>query len=198
MTGRRTALAAAAALSVAAAAPAAADAVTYDISFSATGFAADGLVSTPVDPVTGEFAITFDPAKFYLNETAGVVLHSLAIALGSTPAFTYDPAQNEFLLGGLIPGGGLIDSSKPNDDFSLDIHEFTTGAPVIESFLYMQKSRGTAEFEASSSSVQVAIVVGPVGAPVPEPSTWVMLMAGFAGIGALGRWRMTRTPAPAA
>jgi len=141
----------------------------------------------PVDPVTGKFTVTFDPAQFYLNETAGVVLDSLTIALGSTPAFTYDPAENEFLLGGLVPGAGLIDSSKPNDDFSLDIQAFT-GAPVIESFLYLPSSR----------SVQVAIVVGPVGAAVPEPSTWAMLIAGFAGIGALGRWRVTRRRAPAA
>jgi hypothetical protein len=147
--------------------------------------------------VTGKFTVTFDPAQFYLNETAGVVLDSLNIALGSTPAFTYDPAENEFLLGGLVPGAGLIDLSKPNDDFSLDIQAFT-GAPVIESFLYLQKSSGTAEFEASSRSVQVAIVVGPVGAAVPEPSTWAMLIAGFAGIGALGRWRVTRRWAPAA
>jgi hypothetical protein len=50
-------------------------------------------------------------------------------------------------------GAGLIDSSEPNDNFSLNIIKFT-GAPVIESFLYMRKSSGTAQFDASRTSVR--------------------------------------------
>lgn len=194
MVSRRMVLAAAAALSLAAAPPATAAALTYDISFSAAGFLIGGSVSAPVDPVTGEFTVTFDPADAYFNETAGVVTDNLNIALGSPPAFTYSPEDAEFLLGGLVPGAGLIDSSKPNDDFSLDVSQFN-GEPVIESFLYLQKTSGTTVFRASSSAISVAIVIGPVGAAIPEPTTWVLLIAGFAGIGVLGHRRAGRARA---
>jgi PEP-CTERM motif len=40
-------------------------------------------------------------------------------------------------------------------------------------------------------------VVGFVGTPVPEPSTWATMLVGFAGLGFLG-YRKVRRGAPAA
>lgn len=55
--------------------------MTDDVSFSATGFTAFPGGTAPVDPVTGSFTITLDPALNYSDDTADITLTSLNIAL---------------------------------------------------------------------------------------------------------------------
>ncbi len=72
------------ALILLAAGPASATLMTYDVSFSANTFqVGSGADPAPVDPVTGSFTITLDPAVHVVDDTADISLTSLNIALGS-------------------------------------------------------------------------------------------------------------------
>jgi hypothetical protein len=64
--------------------------ITDNVSFTAFGFTSAFGGAVPTDPVTGSFTITFDPTQSYSDPTtAGIVLHSLNIALDSSLSFTY-------------------------------------------------------------------------------------------------------------
>ncbi len=69
--------------------------VTYDVTFSASGFTAFPGGSAPTDPVTGEFTITLDTTQTYstptTGTTAGITLNNLNINLGSPLSFSYSP-----------------------------------------------------------------------------------------------------------
>ena len=43
-----------------------------------------------MDPVTGWYSITFDNDVFILEQTAGITLSNLNIAIDGPPAFFYD------------------------------------------------------------------------------------------------------------
>jgi len=71
--------------------------VTYDVSFTADTFqVGSGIDPAPVDPVIGSFTITLDPSVAVANETAGITLNTLNIALGSALSYSFDPAAGVF------------------------------------------------------------------------------------------------------
>jgi hypothetical protein len=166
-------------------------ALVHDVvTFTASDFNIDvGPDSAPVDPVSGSFTISFDPTLSYTDETAGITLTSgsLNIALGSTLSFSYNaptsmlPATT-LVVGGISDGAQQVFYSPSSDDFWLFINDFTT-APSFDQVGYSQTSVSAANlFDTHSGSVTVTPVTG--GAP--EPATWAMMLAGFAGLGFLG------------
>jgi hypothetical protein len=166
-------------------------ALVHDVvTFTASDFNIDvGPDSPPVDPVTGSFTISFDPTLSYTDETAGITLTSgsLNIALGSTLSFSYNaptsmlPATT-LVVGGIFDGAQQVQFSPSTDDFWLFINDFTT-APSFDQVGYSQTSVSAANlFDTHAGSVTVTPVTG--GAP--EPATWAMVLAGFAGLGFLG------------
>jgi hypothetical protein len=68
--------------------------ITDNVKFSAT---VPAVQSPPVDPVVGDFTITFDPRLDYVNETTGVQGNGLNIAL----AFLYSTADGILRVGGI-------------------------------------------------------------------------------------------------
>lgn len=63
--------------------------VTYEVSFSANMFqVGSGANPAPVDPVTGTFTFTLDPMVAVFNQTTGITMDSLDIALGSQISYT--------------------------------------------------------------------------------------------------------------
>ena len=87
--------------------------ITDDVKFSAT---VPAVQAPPVDPVVGDFTITFDPTLDYVNETIGVRGNSLNIALDSVLAFSYSTADAILRVGGIENGVSTIVGST-NDFF---------------------------------------------------------------------------------
>jgi hypothetical protein len=55
-----------------------------------------------------------------------------------------------------------------------------------------------ADINAAIAAKGVFVIAGEASAPVPEPSTWVMMLAGFAGLGIAARRRAAKRRAAAA
>jgi hypothetical protein len=169
-------------------------ALVHDVvTFSASNFSVDvGSDPAPVDPVTGSFTISFDPALSYTDETVGITLNSLNIALGSTLSFSYNaptsmlPATT-LVVGGLSDGAQQVFVDPSSDDFWLFINDFAT-APSFDQVGYSQTSVSSANlFDTHAGVGTGSVTVTPViPGGVPELSTWAMMLAGFAGLGFLG------------
>ncbi len=157
------------------------------VSFSANGFEIDsGPDSAPVDPVTGSFTISFDPTQTYTDETSGITLDSLNIALGSPLSFSYNPSGGALpgvlVVGGVNDGAQMVQYNPSTNDFWLFISDFAT-APAFTQVGYSQTALSSNNlFDTHAGSVSVS----PITAAAPEPATWAMMLAGFAGLGFLG------------
>jgi PEP-CTERM motif len=161
------------------------------VEFSASDFETDvGSSPAPVDPVTGSFTISFDPTLSYTDETAGITLTpgSLNIALGSTLSFSYNaptsmlPATT-LVVGGISDGAQQVQFNPSTDDFWLFINDFAV-TPSFDQVGYSQTAVSSDNLYDSTSGGVTVTPIAPGG--VPEPSTWAMMLAGFAGIGFLG------------
>jgi hypothetical protein len=182
--------------SVAVGAQAADAALVHDlVTFTASGFTSAFGQPVPSDPVTGSFTITFDPTQTYVDQTSGITLNSLNISLGSALAFDYSPTGNthgdadELVVGGLQAGADSVFLSPTVfDDFYLHILTYSS-TPTFQQVGYTTSS-ATANsnyfFTDLPDSGAGTVTVTPITSGVPEPSTWAMMLAGFAGLGLLG------------
>ena len=157
-----------------------ADVMTYDVEFEANSFVVgSGPDPAPVDPVLGSFQITFDPTLTYVDETSGISLNSLNIALSSALSFSYDPDSDAFgggtlIVGGISSGAGVITFFPSTNDFWLFITDFAS-APAFEQLGYTQTSVSNDNLFFTlnqTGSVNVS-------AAVPEPSS--VLLFGVLG-----------------
>ncbi len=187
-----------AALALGATAGAHAASVTDLVTFSGAGFSSAFGNPVPVDPVIGSFTITFDPTQTYTDETVGIKLNSLNIGLDLALSFDYSPTGNgngvadELVVGGLEDGASSISLGSTGADFYLHIFTYST-VPTYGQIGYSPNSGGddntsyfytpTGENGLPSPGVVGSVTVTPVTAPVPEPSTWAMMLVGFAGLG---------------
>jgi hypothetical protein len=165
------------------------------VTFTASGFTSAFGQPVPTDPVTGSFTITFDPTQTYVDQTSGITLNSLNISLGSALAFDYSPTGNthgdadELVVGGLQAGADSVFLSPTVfDDFYLHILTYSS-TPTFQQVGYTTSS-ATADsnyfFTDLPDSGAGSVTVTPITSGVPEPSTWAMMLAGFAGLGFLG------------
>jgi hypothetical protein len=167
------------------------------VTFTATDFTV-GIPPgpVPVDPVTGSFTISFDPTQTYTDETAGITLKSLNISLDSALSFNYSPTAtpsllaDELVVGGVNDGACCIDTGPPipENDFYLHIYTFTAN-PTFQQLGYAVAGGGYFFTAEATGSVTVTPINTPV---VPEPATWAMMLAGFAGLGFLGYRRTVK------
>lgn len=123
-----------------------ADVITVDVAFTADTFqVGSGPDPAPVDPVVGEFRVSFDTNVAVVNNTAGITLTSLNIALGSPLSFSYNPAAEGSFTPGTLRVGGLSNSadvvtfSPSTNDFWLYITDFTN-TPTFSQLGYSQTS----------------------------------------------------------
>jgi hypothetical protein len=169
------------------------------VTFSANSFQiGEGSDPAPKDPVTGSFTITFDPTQTYTDSTTGITLNSLNIALGSALSFSYSPTAipsiinaDELIVGGVFDGAAKVQYTPSTDDFWLFINNFTT-APTFDQLGYSQTSVSNDNLFFTVNATG-SVTVTPITTPVvPEPATWAMLLAGFAGLGFLGYRRTVK------
>jgi hypothetical protein len=162
------------------------------VTFSANSFQAlpNPATPVPVDPVNGSFTISFDPTLDYTNSTTGISISSLNIVLGSTLSFTYNHTSDFLQVGGLANGAGVIQFSPSTDDFYLQISGLGLGAPAFVQLGYAQVSSPDTQFFTINQTGAVSATA--ITAAVPEPSTWAMMLLGFAGVGFMAYRRKSK------
>lgn len=184
VNGAKWSIPASVVIGLCASAPTNAAMTTYHVAFSANAFQIGaGADPAPVDPVLGDFTVTLDPAVAVANQTAGIALNSLNIALGSAISFTYDPAADggfapgTLRVGGIASGPDVIVFGPSTDDFWLFIPDFA-GAATFQQLGYTQtavSSRNLFFTINQTGTVQVSII--------PEPAAALCLV----GLAALRR-----------
>lgn len=167
--------------------------ITRNIDFSFSGIvqvSGGPAIPPPVSPAIGSFALTFDPTLAYTNQSAGLVLNSLNLTLGSTAVFTFFQPQDILTLGGLA-GGGAQGVAGNSFDFSVRIDHFST-APVIGAAGY---SQGGPVYAAGTSftgsnpigNLSSTLTVTNPLVQVPEPLTLSLFSVGLVGAAAFRR-----------
>jgi hypothetical protein len=153
-----------------------ADPITLAFDFVASGFG----TGAPVDPVTGSFVISFENAANLIEQTRGITVSNLNIALDSPPAFAYGAVADVLVVSGLVNGAQTL--VPGTNDFLFGINNASTSPSVAFGFIYSQ-APGLAVYRGG-------MTLTPAAAPVPEPATLTLLAAG--GSGALLRRRRRR------
>ena len=166
------------------------------VTFSASDFTVgSGSDPAPVDPVMGSFTISFDPTQDYTDETAGITLDTLNIALGSALSFSYSTTgtfAGILVVGGINDGASSIIFNPSTDDFWLFINNYAT-TPSFKQLGYTQTSVSANNlFFTPDPGGTGSVTVTPITGSAPEPTTWAMMLAGFAGLGFLGYRRTAK------
>jgi PEP-CTERM motif len=170
------------------------DLVTFSASSLTVGAGGD---PAPVDPVTGSFTISFDPTLTYTDQTAGITLDSLNIALGSALSFSYNAPGSglppgTLVVGGLSDGAQMVQFAPSTDDFWLFITNYAT-APSYLQLGYSQTAVSSANlFFTPDPGGTGSVTVTPITTSVPEPATWAMMLAGFVGLSLVGYRRTAK------
>jgi PEP-CTERM motif len=152
-------------------------AIQVTLSFTASGFGP----GAPTDPVTGSF--TYDAASITSNPTLLTAVNLTIDGLAYTlPEVGFDIEGDNALIGGVLNGVDAVESGT--NDFFLAWNPATS---TPQAFVYATPE--TSIF-ASENFPRFSVTA----AATPEPSTWAMLMIGFAGLGFAG-YRRTRKAA---
>jgi hypothetical protein len=146
---------------------ASAEPITLSFDFVGSGFG----VGAPVDPVSGSFFITFDNSRNLSEQTSGITVSNLNIALDAPPGFAYGAIDDVLLLGGTLNGVQILGTGT--NDFLFSIRNASTQPHAPFGFVYSQASvfdvfRGAATLTAAP-------------APIPEPATFTLVGAAAAG-----------------
>jgi hypothetical protein len=166
------------------------------VTFSASDFQiGQGSDPAPVDPVKGSFEISFDPTQTYTDQTAGIKLDALNIALGSALSFSYTTTgtfAGVLVVGGVEDGASKVQFSPSTNDFWLFINNYAS-APSFKQLGYSQTSVSTDNlFFTPDPGGTGSVTVTPITSGVPEPATWAMMLTGFACLGFLGYSRAVK------
>lgn len=203
MSYRNLLLSAAVLTSLASGAQAAIVTETYD--FTLTDFV--DIINNAVAPiptVTGSFTVTFDPLVSVSNQTTGFTFNTTPGLPSDSPiGFTVFGASSPtgdatIAVGGTASGANEVvgDTNDPIVFFNIpDASDPADASLVVCSqpgfscgnFSGNETVYASGYALAGTSSVFFATTetVTP-GVPVPEPSTWAMIILGFAGLGFMG------------
>ena len=168
---------------VIAASAATADAAIVNLRLKIT--ASDFTGAAPVNPVMGDFTFSFDNAASFDSTDIGLTVNSFNLPHGVKFSYIAGAPDLMFLSdGAYLEGCG---ATSGLNQFCTSISKVST-APKIGSFYYSSVA-APGIWEASTIELEAAFG----GAAVPEPSTWAMMIGGFAMIGAAIRRRRIST-----
>jgi hypothetical protein len=133
----------------------------------------------PVDPLTGSFTVTLDPAVAVRDVSAGLTVHSPSLPIVGPFAFSYNPL-GLLAIGAIVaPFDTVAGVVVAQDDLVL---AFRLETPTFATAFYTRAGK----FNAWSTNDGSFVAFD--GAPgVPEPSTWLMIIMGLGSLGAILR-----------
>jgi len=142
-----------------------------------------GFGSPPVSQVNEDFTLSFDPKVKTGPTSAGLKITSFNLPYSSE--FAYGPIPGEPLVVGTVPV--FSGCNLPRNSYCLVISTplatTPTGAFIHDgAFLYEDATETV--WEANNVSINIG--------PIPEPSTWVMMILGFAGVGFIAYRRKSK------
>jgi hypothetical protein len=182
--------------------------IQYHVAFGAGNFTVDpnpGGVTPPL-LVSGSFDIDLDIGTSPTDQTAGI--HNTTIgaenfALGTYPfvvdtpwAYSYDKTTDILVVGGSANGAGVIQFDPAENDFYLQIHDFSSANPLMWQLGFAQiATPGTNFFtptggDLANGFVQVT-ALGPVVAAAPLPAGLPLFLTAIAGLGLVFGLRKT-------
>lgn len=176
-----------------------ADPLTLTINFELSDFIGlYDLWPSPLASVMGSITVTLDTAVSVSNVSAGLIVNSLSLPVGSPFAYSYRPAAQIFAFGGATTGAGGIASDT--QDFLLWVDLSNPAAPSLINCAYPTFNCGnyTGDPSVFASGYALSNVVGPIGqsadvwfattgtiSAVPEPGHALLMALGLAALGAL-------------
>lgn len=152
---------------------------TFDVTASNFVLVAGPSDPAPVDPVTLNFTLIWDPSAVTAPTASGLTVNSFSLPYSSV--FASDTAGNVGLGQNLISatdclvGGGLT--------YCLFMSN-STGAQPTAAF---------DQFTANGEWIANSVTVTASSLAAPEPATWALMLVGFAGVGGLA-FRRRRAP----
>lgn len=135
--------------------------VTISGAFTATDWIGAGPAPGRIDPVYLSYRLTFDDDRTYLNATEG--LEVFRTNLPYSFQFGYAPPLGVVIAMQALPGA----CGNPADSFCTYITDFASGVPDY----VIQTTHDGQNWFASR--------ITPGLPPVPEPSTWMLMIAGI-------------------
>jgi hypothetical protein len=150
---------------------------TFDVDASSFVFVLGPDTDTPVDPVDLTFTLIFDPSAIIPPTTAGLTVHSFNLDAPSA----YSQSAIDLVVASDPTAAGCILTASTYCFFIVD-----PGGADPRAFDFGQMTADTTNWEAQDVSVSASAAV-----VVPEPSTFVLMLAGFLGLGLLRRQVIT-------
>jgi PEP-CTERM motif-containing protein len=150
----------------------------------------------PLTSLTGSVTLTFDPTITTHNNTSDIVVNSLSDMFVDSPVgFFAGQVGSSFLIsiGGRASGVGAF--IVGSNDFFMTL-QFADAASLGNPQLFKNAvGLGTAYSLTTDPASAFFAQSGSVSA-VPEPSTWTLMLLGFAGIGFAACFRRNNDVAP--
>jgi hypothetical protein len=129
----------------------------------------------PIDPVELNFTVIFNTSALIKPTTTGLTINSFTLPNPPySSAFAYDGAGT--LTVATLPNPGSC--SNPPNSYCIFIKDAAGASPSPDGFI---ESTSSAGYWVSQSTTVTASAI----TIVPEPSTWALMLAGFAGLSAL-------------
>jgi PEP-CTERM motif len=156
---------------------------TFDITasgFTDLVFGPGGVA--PIDPVTLDFTLTWDPTAVFGATTTGLTINSLNLPY--TSAIAGEPGSLTIATDPFSNGCTNVENS-----YCAFISNPAGGTP---DFFFFQQTVSDGSFWEATSVSGTASAITP---RVPEPATWALMLIGFAGIGGLLRFCGRKTVA---
>lgn len=150
---------------------------TFDVEASGFTLASGSSDPAPVDPVTLNFTLIWDPSTVIAPTDSGLTVNAFSLPYSSV--FASDAAGNIALGRNLanavdcLVGGGLT--------YCLFMSDSTSDHPTA----------AFDQFTSDGTWVAGTVTVTASSLAAPEPSTWALMLIGFAGVGWLAsrrRW----------
>jgi hypothetical protein len=92
----------------------------------------------------------------------------------------------------------MVNSVGTGSYGAFNLTKNTTTSGTLADLVFTLNAAAVSDIEAQIKAGKEFAIGGATSAPVPEPSTWIMMLAGFAGLGVIARRRAAKRRAAAA
>lgn len=152
----------------------------------------DGYIPPNFYSYNGPNSVYYGPGDFGQNATFTFNFEGLANVVGFTASVdNNDTYTFSFFDGEALVGSAQILGSEGGVSFGLEAFSRNLATPVKATRAVVSTAGGDLRFGLGEVQFSGSLVSG----AVPEPSTWAMMIAGFAGLGAVMRRKATTATA---